>query len=170
MNSVGQDFKQKLPRLVANIVLALAFGAIGVLSSVVLTGVAEGAGFYSWLVLTLVGGAFLVRALFDIVTVGDRTVELLLKRLGIPQQLFKRRLTKDLMIIIITILATAAIFPFFKTVGTLAIALQSATTVIVVGIIFLFVYDIARALYQIFQEKAKAVGERFVPEAVEELK
>ena len=120
MNSVGQDFKEKLPRLVANIVLALAFGATGALSSAVFTGVAEGVGFYSWLIFTLVGGAFLVRVLFDVVTVGDRTVELLLKRLGIQQQLSKRRLAKDVMCIIVTMLVTAAIFPFFlKTIGNL---------------------------------------------------
>jgi len=170
MNSVGQDFKQKLPRLVANIILALAFGAIGALSSAVLTAVAESVGFYSWLIFTLVGGAFLVRALFDVVTVGDRTVELLLKRFGIQQHLSKRRLAKDLMCIIVTMLVTAAIFPFYKTVGTIAIVLQSATAVIAIGVVFLFVYDIARTFQQVFHEKARVAGDWLVHELGEGMK
>ena len=170
MNSVGQDFKEKLPRLVANIVLALAFGATGALSSAVFTGVAEGVGFYPWLIFTLVGGAFLVRVLFDVVTVGDRTVQLLLKRLGIQQQLSKRRLAKDVMCIIVTMLVTAAIFPFFTTVGAIGIVIQSATAVVAIGVVFLFVYDIARAFHQIFQEKARAVGDWLVHDPVEGMK
>jgi len=170
MNSVGKEFKHKLPRLAANITLALAFGAISTLSSVILTSVTESFSFYSWLVLTLVGGAFLVRALFDVLTIGDKTIGLFLKRLGIQQRLSKRRVAKDLICIIATILATAGIFPFFKTLGTVGNVLQSVTTIIAVGTIILFVYDIAHTFYQIFQEKASAVADWLVHKQGEEMK
>lgn len=170
MNSVGKDFKHRLPKLAANIALALAFGAIGALSSVILSSVTEGFGFYSWLVLTLVGGVFLVRALFDVLTIGDKTVGLFMARLGIQQRLSKRRMAKDLICIIATILATAAIFPFLKTLGTVGTILQSVTTIAAIATIFLFVYDITRTLDQIFHEKASAVADWLVRKQGDEAK
>jgi len=170
MNSVGKEFKHKLPRLAANITLTLAFGAISTLSSVILTSVTESFSFYSWLVLTLVGGAFLVRALFDVLTIGDKTVGLFLNRLGIQQGLSKRRIAKDLIFIIATILAAAAISPFLKTLGTVGTVLQSVTTIVAIGIVFLFVYDITCILHQIFQEKASAVTDWLMHKPSEEIK
>jgi len=164
VNSVSKELKHRLPKLAANIALALAFGAIGALSSVILASVTEGFGFYSWLVLTLVGGAFLVRALFDVLTIGDKTVGLFMARLGIQQRLSKRRMAKDLICIIVIILITAAIFPFLKTLGTVGTVLQSVTTIAAIGTIFLFVYDIARTLYQIVHEKASVVADWLVHE------
>jgi len=170
MSSVGEKFKQKLLKIAANTALALAFGAIGTLSSVILTSVSESFGFYSWLVFTIVGGMFLVRVLQDVLTIGDKTVGVFLSRLGIQQGLSKRRIAKDLIYIIATILATAAIFPFLKTLYTVGIVLQSTAILIVIGIIFLFVYDITRILYQLLQEKATAVTNWLVHQPGEEMK
>ena len=149
MNSAGEESKLRLPKLVANMTLAVVFGVIGTLSSVILVSVAEGVGFYSWLVLTLVGGVFLIRVLFDVLTMGDTAVRLFLKHLGIHQRLSKRRIAKDLMGIIATILAMAAIFPFFETLGTAGTALQSATTIVAIGITSLFVRYYAHTLQHV---------------------
>jgi hypothetical protein len=159
VNSVGEKFKHRLSKLAANIAVALIFGAIGTLSSAILASVSEGFGFYTWLVLTLVGGVFLVRALFDVLTIGDKTVALFMARIGIQQRLSKRRMAKDSICIIATILATAAIFPFLKTLGIVGTVLQSAIIIVAIGTIFLFVYDISRTLYQIFHKKASAVSD-----------
>lgn len=167
MNSVGNEFRHKLPRLAANIALALAFGVIGTLSSIVLANVTEGFAFYSWLALILVGGAFLIRALFDILTIGDKAVGLFMARLGIPQQLSKRRMAKDLICIIVIILIRAAVFPFLKALGTVGTVLQSVTTIAAIVTIFLFVYDIARTLYQLVHEKASVVADWFTHEPEE---
>lgn len=161
MNSAREEFQQKLPKLAANIALALAFGIMGMLSTALLDSITEGVGFYSWLVLTLVGGAFLIRALFDVLAIGDKTIESFLKRLGIKERRSKRRMAKDSMCMIATTLVAAAIFPLFETLGTAKSALQLAATAITIGIIFVFVYDIARTFYQILQEKAGAVTNRF---------
>jgi len=80
-------------------------------------------------------------------------------RLGIQQQLSKRRIAKDLICIIVIILITAAIFPFLKTIGTIGTVPQSATTIAAIVTIFLFVYDIARTLSQIVHEKASVVAD-----------
>ncbi|UCH32204.1 MAG: hypothetical protein JSV05_02100 [Candidatus Bathyarchaeota archaeon] len=170
MNSVGEESKLRLPKLVANITLALTFGVIGTLSSVILVSVTEGVGFYSWLVLTLVGGVFLIRVLFDVLTMGDTAVKLFLKHLGIHQRLSKRRIAKDLMGIIATILATAAIFPFLETLGPIGTALQSVTTIVAVGMTFLFVYDITRTLYNMFQEKVYSITDWLVHKPNEVMK
>ena len=159
MSSVSKEFKHKLPGLVANIALASTFGAIGVLSSIVLASITEGAGFYSWLVLSLVGGLFLVRALVDVLTLSDRTLELFLKRLGM-QFWSKRRMAKDSMCIIAVVLVAAAIFPLFEAIGPAGTILQLVATAIAIGIIFLFVYDITLTLYRMLQVKARIIPTR----------
>ena len=168
MNSVGKDLRHKLPRLAANTALALVFGAAGALSLAALPRVTEGIRFYSWLVLMLVAGAFLIRALFDVLAIADKTVELFLQRLGMPQRFTKRRLAKDTILIIATILVTAAIAPFLETLGAAGTTLQSVTTAVALGVILLFVYDIAHTFYRIFQEKTKAGTQLPIREPVEE--
>jgi hypothetical protein len=159
VSSVGEDFKRRLPKLVANITLALTFGAMGIFFSRVLASVGEGFGFYYWLVLTLVGGAFLVRGLFDLLTVGDKTVGLFMTRLGIQHQSSRRRIAKDSVFIVATILATAAILPVLRNLGPVGTVLQSVTTIVAIGAIFLFVYDTARVVNKMFHEKAGAVAD-----------
>jgi len=174
VNSVGKEFRYRLPKLAANIALALAFGAIGTLSLIVLASVTEDSiilasvtddfAFYSWLVLTLVGGVFMIRALFDTLTIGDKTVGLFMARLGMQQRLSKSRMAKDLICIIAIILTTVAIFPFLKAIGTIGTILQSVTTIAAIMTIFLFVYDIARTVYEIVHEKASVVADWLVHE------
>lgn len=159
MNSVGKEFRQNLPKLAANIALALAFGVTGTLASIILANVNEGFGFCSWLVLTLVGGVFVIRALFDVLTISDKAVGLVMERLGIRQRFSRRRMAKDLIYIVVIILATAAIFPLLETIGTIGAILQSITSIAAVMTAFLFVYDIAHTLYEMVHEKANVVAD-----------
>ena len=169
MSSISKEFKHKLPGLVANLALASAFVVIGVFSSIVLTGIVDGLGFYSWLILTLVGGAFLVRALVDVLAISDRTLELFLKRLGM-QFWSKRRMAKDSMCIIAVVLVAAAIFPLFEAIGPAGTILQMVATAIAIGIIFLFVYDITLTLYRMLQVKARIIPHQLVQKPTEETK
>lgn len=170
MNSVGKEFKQLLPKLSANMALALVFIAIGSLSSVILASVTESFGFYSWLVLTLVGGVFSVRALSNILPISDRTVGLIMTRLDNQQLLSMRMMAKDLIWIIVTILATAATFPVLETIGSVGLVLQSVTAIVAIGAIFLFVYDITRIIHQIIHDKASTVVNWFVHKQVKEMR
>lgn len=159
MNSVRKEFRQSLPKFAANLALALAFGVTGIVLPPVLDGVFTGAGFYAWLVLTIVAGAFLVRTLFSILVIGDKATGLFLRRLGIQERASRTRVLKDFAFIVATLLATAAVFPFLDTSGAVGNVLQTGVTIVAIGVILLFVYDVGRTSYQIFQEKANKMAD-----------
>lgn len=159
MNSTQKKPKQSLPGLAANIALALVFGTTGIVLPPILDGVFTGAGFYAWLVSTMVAGAFLVRALFRILVLGDHATGLCLRRLGMQEQASRTRVLKDLMFIVATLLTTAAVFPFLETSGAVGNVLQIGATMVTVGVILLFVYDVGRTSYQIFQDKANKMAD-----------
>ncbi len=161
MNSVCKEFKQIVPKLSANLALALAFILTGFFSSLISASVNENFSYYSWLVLTLVGGAFLVRTISNIITVSDLAAGLLLVRLGLQRRSSKRRIAKDLIWIIVIILITTAIFPILETLSSLGYILQSFTAIVSSGIIFLFVYDITREILQIIHEKISTIANWF---------
>jgi len=159
VNSIRKEFKQSLPKLAANLALALAFGVMGIVLPPILGGVFAGAGFYTWLVLTIVAGAFLVRALFRILVLGDQATGLFLRRLGIQERASRTRVLKDFVFIVATLLATAAVFPFLETSSAAGSVLQMGITVVAIGVVLLFVYDVGRTSYQIFQEKANKMAD-----------
>ena len=159
MNAVRKEFRQSLPKLAANLALVLAFGVTGVVLPPILGGVFTGAGFYSWLILTIVAGAFLVRMLFTILVIGDKATGLFLRRLGIQERASRTRVLKDFAFIVATLLATAAAYPFLETSGTAGNALQTGVTIVAIGVILLFVYDVGRSSYQIVQEKANMLAD-----------
>lgn len=159
MNSIREEFKQSLPKLAANLASALAFGVMGIVLPPILSDVFAGVGFYAWMVLTIVAGAFLVRALFRILVLGDQATGLLLRRLGIREQASRARVLKDFVFIVATLLIAAAVFPFLETFGAAGSVLQMGITVVAIGAILLFVYDVGRTSYQIFQEKANKVAD-----------
>jgi hypothetical protein len=159
VNSVRKEFRQSVPKLAANLALVLAFGVTGIVLPPILGGVFTGAGFYSWLVLTIVAGAFLVRTLFSILVIGDKATRSFLRRLGIQERASRMRVMKDFAFIVATLLTTAAVFPFLETSGEAGNALQTGLTIFAIGAILLFVYDIGRTSYQIFQEKANKMAD-----------
>jgi hypothetical protein len=168
VKSVGEEFKHRLPGIAANMFLAVAFGVISAISSIILVDALESIGFYSWLIFAFIAGVFFVRALFDVLAMGDKIVRLLLVHLGVQERLSKRRVAKDLVYIIATILVAVAIFPLFKTFGTSSTVLQSVITVIAMGIIFLFVYDIVLTFYRILEEKTSALSDLLAHKSNEE--
>jgi hypothetical protein len=159
VNSIQKEFKQSLPKLAANLALALAFGVTSIVLPQVLDGAFTGAGFYAWLVLTIVAGAFLVRTLFSILVIGDKATGLFLRRLGIQERASRTRVLKDFAFIVATLLATAAVFPFLETSGAAGNVLQTGVTIVAIGVILLFVYHVGRTSYQIFQEKANKMAD-----------
>ena len=159
MNSGRKEFKRSLPKLVANLALVLVFGAAGVILPPILGGIFAGADFYAWLGLTIVAGAFLVRVLFSILVLGDEASRSFLRRLGVRERVSRIRVLKDFAFIVATLLATAAIFPFLETCGTVGSTTQAGVTVAAIAVILLFVYDVGRTSYQIFQEKANKMAD-----------
>lgn len=162
MNSLREEFKDKLPSLLANTALALVFGALGLFSSFLLDMMIEGLGYLSWLVFVLVAGVFLIRALSTVLVIADKAIGLLITHLGIREPWSRDRVAKDLVFIIVIILAIAAIIPLLKISVNIGTELVAAITMIAVGVIFVFIYDIGRTSWRILQTKANTVTNRFV--------
>jgi cation transport ATPase len=162
VNYVGKEASYRLLRFALSIALALVFWGVGAFAPPMLNGVSEVGGFLTWVVLTLVGGIFLVRALFDALVLGDKTIGVFLKRLGVKEQWSRRRIFKNLAYIVALILAAAAVSPFFSDLGNVGNALQVLTTYVTLGAILLFVYDIGRTIYRIAEEKANSVADWLV--------
>ncbi len=162
MNSLREEFKDKLPSLLANMALALVFGALGLFSSFLLDTVIEEVGYFSWLVFVLVAGVFLIRALSTVLVIADKAIGLLITHLGIKEPWSRDRVVKDLVVIIVIILAFAAIIPLLKISVNIGTGVVAAITMIAVGLIFVFIYDIGQTSWHILQEKSNKVTDRFV--------
>ncbi len=168
MNSLRQEFRDKLPSLLANTALALVFWALGLFSSLLLDTMIEGVGYLSWLVFVLIAGVFLIRALSNILVIADKAIGLFITRLGIQEQWSRDRVVKDLVAIIVIILATAAIIPLLKISVNIGTGLVAAIVMIAVGVIFIFIYDIGRASWRILQAKTNTVTNRLVNDSGDE--
>ena len=162
MNSLRQEFKNRLPSLLANTALALVFGALGLFSSLLFDRVIAGLSYFSWLVFVLVAGVFLIRALSTVLVISDKAIGLFITHLGIKEPWSRDRVAKDFVAIIVIILAFAAIIPLLKISVNIGTGLVAAITMIAVGAIFVFIYDIGRASWRILQAKANTVTDRFV--------
>lgn len=162
MNSLREEFKDKLPSLLANTALALVFGALGLFSLLLLDTMIEGVGYLSWLVFVLVAGVFLIRAMSNVLAIADKAIGLFITRLGIKEPWSRDRVVKDLVVIIIIILALAAIIPLLKISVNIGTGLVAAITLVAVGMIFVFIYDIGRISWRILQAKTNTVTDRFV--------
>ena len=162
MNSLREEFKDKLPSLLANTALTLVFVALGLFSSLILDTIVNGAGYLSWLVFVLVGGVFLIRILSTVLALADKAIGLFITHLGIQEPWSRDRVAKDLVAIIIIILAFAAIIPLLKISVNIGTGLVAAITMIGIGVIFVFIYDIGRTSWGILQAKASTVTNRFV--------
>ena len=162
MNSLRQEFKDKLPSLLANTTLASVFGLLGLFSSLLLNTVIEGVGYFSWLVFVLVAGVFLIRTLSNVLVIADKAIGLFITHLGIKELGSRDRLVKDSIAIIIIFLAFAAIIPLLKISVNIGTGVVAAITVVAVGIIFIFIYDIGRTSWRILQAKTNTITNRFV--------
>lgn len=161
MDSLREEFRGKLPSLLADMALALIFGALSFFSSIILDTTIEGLGYFSWLVFVLVAVIFLVRALSNVLVIADKAIGLFITRLGIKEPTSRDRIVKDFVVIIIIILAFAAIIPILKTSINVASELGAAITIVAIGVIFIFIYDIGRTFWRILQVKANTVADRF---------
>ena len=159
MNYIGKEASYRLLRFALSIALALFFWAVGVFVPPMLSSVSEVGGYLTWVVLTLVGVIFLVRALFDALVLSDKAIGAFLNRLGVKERWSRRRIYKNLVYIIAIILAAAAVSPFFSDLGSAGNTLRVLTTYVTLGAILLFVYDIGRTIYRIAEEKANSVAD-----------
>lgn len=160
MDTVRQEIRFRLPKLVANLALALFFWVMSYIASVTLTSISNEAGFLSQLGLLIVAGVFLVQTLFNALTIVDKVTKSFLRRLGIKEAWSRQRVLKDILYIVAILLVAAAIFPIFTKLSNFTPLMQQITTYAALGLILLFVYDIGRTLYRITEETANSVANR----------
>jgi cation transport ATPase len=170
VNAVSEEIRYRLPRLIANVAIALVFFGMSYIVLWTLNSISTGIMFLLQIGLLLAAGLFLVRTLFDALMIIDKATGLFLGHLGIKEDLSRQRIFKDTVYIVATILVAAAIFPLFSNLSNFGPLLQQITTYVALGLIILFVYDIGRTFYRITEKKANSVADRFSSSTKEEEK
>ncbi|MGD9130129.1 MAG: hypothetical protein PVH73_00970 [Candidatus Bathyarchaeota archaeon] len=160
VSTLRQEIRYKLPKLLANVALALMFWTMSHIALVTLNSISSEITFLLQIGLLLAAGMFLVRTLFDALSIADKLTGLFLRLLGIKEGLSRQRVFKDIIYIVAILLVAAAIFPLFRNLSNFGPLLQEITKYAALGLIILFVYDIGRTFYRITEEKANSVANR----------
>ena len=160
MNAVSEEIRYRLPKLIANVAIVLAFVGMSYIVLWTLNSISTEIVFLLQIGLLLAAGIFLVRTLFDVLMIIDKATALFMRRLGITEGWSRQRIFKDTIYIVAILLVAAAIFPLFSRLPNYGPLLQEITTYAALGLILLFVYDIGRTLYRITEKKANSVANR----------
>jgi hypothetical protein len=160
VNAVREEIRYRLPRLIANVVIALFFAGMSYIVLWTLSNISTEIAFLLQIGLLIVAGIFLVRTLFDALAIIDNATGLFLRHLGIKEDWSRQRVFKDTIYIVAILLVVAAIFPLFSKLSNFGPLLQEITTYAALGLILLFVYDSGRTFYRITEEKANLVANR----------
>jgi len=160
VHTLSEEIRYTVPKMIANVALALVFWAISHISLITLNSINSEIAFLLQIGLLLAAGIFLVRTLFEALTVVDNVTGLFLRRLGIKEGWSRQRIFQDTIYIVVILLVAAATFPLFSELSNFGTMLQEITTYAALGLILLFVYDIGRTFYRITEEKANSVANR----------
>jgi sterol desaturase/sphingolipid hydroxylase (fatty acid hydroxylase superfamily) len=160
VTTVSEELRYRLPSLIANVAIAGSFAGMSYLVLWALNGISTEIVFLLQIGLLLAAGIFLVRTLFDALMIVDKATALFMRRLGIKEDWSRQRIFKDTAYIVAILLVAAAIFPLFSEISNFGNLLQEITTYAALGLILLFVYDIARTFYRITEKKANSVANR----------
>lgn len=164
--SVGNEIRRRFPRLTMSLVMAFIFWIVNVYVPQTMRGITVSGldfidvEFLVWIVTLVILYVFLVRALSDAMMLGNILTDILVKRLGIKEELSPKRAFRDFIIIIIVILVAFAVFPILNQVSNLGSMLTNITTYIALGIILILIYDIGRILYRIIEQRAESMADR----------
>jgi cation transport ATPase len=160
MNTVSEEIKYRLPKLIANVSIALVFFAISFVVLWTLSGISTDTVFLLQIGSLLVAGIFMIRTMFDVLVIVDKATGLFLRRIGIKEDWSRQRVFKDTIFIVAILLIAAGIFPVFSGLTDYGTLLQEISTYTAMVLIILFVYDIGRTLYRITEKKANSVADR----------
>jgi hypothetical protein len=160
VNAVSEELRNRLPKLIANVAIAMIFLAMSFIALWTLSGISTEIVFLSQIGLLLAAGLFLVRTLFDALMIIDKATGLFVRRLGIKDGWSRQRIFKDTIYVVAILLVAATIFPIFSNLSPFGPLLQEITTYAVLGLLLLFMYDIGRTFYRITEKKANSVANR----------
>lgn len=161
MNTLRKDIEHYSPKVVSNLLLAVVFWVAHYVVLMALNPIYPQQTFLLQTGLTIVSGIFLIRALFNTLTIADHLTKSLLMRLGINERESRKRILKDVIYIVAVLLVAAALNPLLSSLSNFEQVMQQITTYFSLGLILLFVFDIGRTFYRITEKKANSVANRF---------
>jgi len=162
VNSVTEEVRIRVPKILANLAIALVFFGMSYISVWTLSTVSTKIVYILQIGFLIAAGIFLVRTLLDVLVVIDRATRLFLRRLGIKEGLSRQRVFKDTIYIVAILLVAAATIPLFSRMPPYESLFQQIITYSAFGLILVFVYDIARTFYRITEKEANLVADRIL--------
>jgi cation transport ATPase len=160
VNSVTEEVRVRLPKILANLAIALIFFGMSYIIVWTLSTASTEIVYLLQIGLLIATGIFLIRTLLDTLVIIDRATRLFLRSLGIKEGWSRQRVFKDTIYIVAILLVAAATIPLFSRIPTYEPLLQQVLTYSAFALILVFVYDIGRTLYRITEKKANLVADR----------
>ena len=165
MKSKKEEIRRRFPRITMNLLMAFIFWIISAfvpptVTNIAIPGFDFNASLLIWIVTTVIMAIFLIRALADTLVLGDILTDIVIRRLGIKEEMSPKRAARDLIYIIIIILIVTAVSPILTTIENIGGTLTIAATYIALGLIIVLIYDMGRILYRIIESKAELLADR----------
>jgi hypothetical protein len=132
------------------------------LRTIIVPGVGIDASLLVFVLMIVIMGIFLVRALSDAFVLGDILTDVLFSKIGIKEERSPKRAAREFAYIIIIVLLVTALVPILSAFQGYGFYLTTATTYIGLGLIIIFIYDIGRIFYKVVEEKADSFAEQLV--------
>jgi hypothetical protein len=150
-----------------SITMAVIFGVISIVvpplvGDMIVPGINVKGSFLFWVCFMLVTVIFVIRALADALSLADVLTDIFLRRLGAKEDRSLKRVGRDAIYIILTILLASAFIPFLSSVAEIGDILTGAASLVALGLIIVLIYDIGRILYRTVEAKAEALSDRLV--------
>jgi cation transport ATPase len=166
MKNKGEEIRRRLPRLVTNVIMAIIFWLVSVfvpptLEGLIVPGINIQASTLVWILMILILGIFLIRALSDALVLGDVLTDVFVRRLGVKEERSPKRAAREFAYIIIIVLVVTALSPLLGNIQDVGFYLSTATVYIGLGLIIIFIYDIGRIIYKIIEDKADSFANHF---------
>lgn len=167
MKSIVEEVQRRLPRLTMSLVMAIIFWIVSIvvpptMGNIKFPGLQVEASFLVWITTTVIAGLFLLRALSDVLVLGDILTTIFVKRLGIKQEVSPKRCYRDFIYIIVVILVATALSPILGGIGSFGSTLRNIITYVALGIILVLIYDLGHIAYRIIEEKAQFIAESLI--------
>lgn len=161
----GREIQLRIPRLVMNLIMVFIFWVLNAfvpqtLNGIQLPGINYPASQVFWFITLLIMIMFLARALSDALALGDILTDIVIKGIGIKEELSPKRALRDVIYIIVIVLVAAAASPFIKSVERSISMVSTAVTYIALALIIVLIYDIGRIVYNLIEEKAEVLAKK----------
>lgn len=165
MRSKREEIRRRFPRIIMNLLMTLIFWIISAfvpqtLTGIIIPGFDFNASLLVQIISTVVMAIFLIRALSDALVLGDIVTDVVVRKMGIKEEMSPKRAARDLIYIIIIVLVVTAVSPILSTIENIGGILSTAATYMALGLIIVLIYDMGRVLYRIVENKAELLADR----------